>query len=633
MTDPVPALDAEVSFTTGPLDTPSWTDLPNKVTSVRASYGRDNEQEQTQPGGLDLAIDNSTGDLTPGRAASTYYPNVTSDKPVRVRVTPPGGSVTALFRGHVESWPVDLAGGFDYAAGGLHANDGFALLNVPTLRSYYAEQVLADDPIAYYPMGDSGDRVGELTGSYASGRIVLGKGFAGGTYSRGATPLAPYDGNGSLLLTPHFTGTVNDGGYMVEITHPGSGNGPLLTPSGGWAISIAFNSNTNAATVTLFTQTDAAGDRQIEVVIGNNIALLYRIYDTPTTYEISSAPGQWLDGATHVAVLVLEADGQTMRTYIDGALEDTTVMASPAAFAAPSAAVYLSGPEPPRDLFYFSGKIAHLALWDTSLSAAQVTQQRLAWRGFPDDTSGERVGRILDLAGWPVGERAVDTGLSPVAPSNPNGLSPLAAIQQCADAEQGVFFIAPDGDATFQDRGHRITAASVLTLSAEDVEGDLTFLLDGMRVYNDVTVEAAGVTARAVDQASIDAHGRRTLPLSRPLVVDSEAQEHAEWVLLLTKAAQVRCPALTIDPLTTPALWADALTRTVSDRITVTDLPDTAPAATMDFFIEGVAHDGASGGDNTPAHWETSWPVSPAPATDWGIWDATDWDGSSVWSY
>lgn len=84
------------------------------------------------------------------------------------------------------------------------------------------------------------------------------------------------------------------------------------------------------------------------------------------------------------------------------------------------------------------------------------------------------------------------------------------------------------------------------------------------------------------------------------------------WRLLRYKDADVRIGSVTLDPFIYPELWPWALGLEIGDRVTLDDLPSTAPATTLDFFIEGVAHDFG------PDHFKTTFQLSPAD--DWEFW-------------
>ena len=86
----------------------------------------------------------------------------------------------------------------------------------------------------------------------------------------------------------------------------------------------------------------------------------------------------------------------------------------------------------------------------------------------------------------------------------------------------------------------------------------------------------------------------------------------ANWKANQTADPAPRIPALTVDILTHPALAGQVLALDLSSRITASALPQYAPTAAPDLFIEGW----------TETISDTGWPVafntSPAPQS--GVW-------------
>jgi len=67
-------------------------------------------------------------------------------------------------------------------------------------------------------------------------------------------------------------------------------------------------------------------------------------------------------------------------------------------------------------------------------------------------TTGTRVTKILDQVAFPTSMRIVDTGSTTVQADPGTARSSLAAIKAAEFAEQGAFFMRPDGQAEFKDR-------------------------------------------------------------------------------------------------------------------------------------------------------------------------------------
>jgi hypothetical protein len=84
-------------------------------------------------------------------------------------------------------------------------------------------------------------------------------------------------------------------------------------------------------------------------------------------------------------------------------------------------------------------------------------------------TTGDRVGQILDTLGWPTAQRAIDTGVLFILPQMPDttgtSLTGLSLIQDATTVEGGLSYVARDGKFTFWDQAH---TGAVQQLTAVD---------------------------------------------------------------------------------------------------------------------------------------------------------------------
>ena len=92
---------------------------------------------------------------------------------------------------------------------------------------------------------------------------------------------------------------------------------------------------------------------------------------------------------------------------------------------------------------------------------------------FPQQTSGARVGAILDAAGWLTADRDIDFGVVTVPAITLENVSPLEHIQQIEYAEGGRFFMGRDGRATFRDRSSEANVDLSTRTWADDGTGML----------------------------------------------------------------------------------------------------------------------------------------------------------------
>lgn len=106
----MPLVFCEVAFTRDSAGWPLWQDVSDWTEwekGVRISRRRSHELDEVQPGKLVLSLLNSDGRFTAGRASSPYYPHVTLNRPIRIRIRWPG-SANMLLRGQAQATTTDL---------------------------------------------------------------------------------------------------------------------------------------------------------------------------------------------------------------------------------------------------------------------------------------------------------------------------------------------------------------------------------------------------------------------------------------------------------------------------------------------------------------------------------------------
>lgn len=148
---------------------------------------------------------------------------------------------------------------------------------------------------------------------------------------------------------------------------------------------------------------------------------------------------------------VRQADG-TRRLYIDGT-ERGRVDGDPYVGAAETVnsvvLEYLaaSGAEA-------GNAMAHLMVWAEALTPAQVRVMAKANLGtLAAERTDQRIGRILDWAGWPTDRRQLDTGMVTLAEVTPlAGETALGLIQDCVAAEGVNAWAYVDREGVFQFR-------------------------------------------------------------------------------------------------------------------------------------------------------------------------------------
>ncbi|WP_141579652.1 hypothetical protein [Actinomadura sp. WMMA1423] len=244
------------------------------------------------------------------------------------------------------------------------------------------------------------------------------------------------------------------------------------------------------------------------------------------------------------------------------------------------------------------------------------------------ESSGARINRILDSAGWGPLDRIIDDGDTAVQQTALEGEA-LGELQLVADSEIGELYVDGGGrvrfrarNALLQDERSNTSQATFGDDGNELPYKDLAVATDDATFYNEVRVTRAAratdegdppdepVEQVASDGASQALFYKRTFtPPSAPvLMADTDAAAYAQWLVSVSAEPELRFTELVIEPAVQPAeLWPQALGRQIGDRITVIRRPPGGgDPIEMDCFIRGIVHE--FGGEE----WTTKWTLQSA---------------------
>jgi len=219
----------------------------------------------------------------------------------------------------------------------------------------------------------------------------------------------------------------------------------------------------------------------------------------------------------------------------------------------------------------------------------------------PQELTSARVTRILDRpeVAYSTATRDIQTGIATLGTfAYEDGDSVAAALQAVAESEDGRFFIAKNGDATFQPRIDFTFSTAIATFSDGGTAipyQTLDTLYGAETLYNSVTVTTQGnAVGTASDTTSIGEYGITNYSLnSLPLVNSTEATTLAQNLVDKYKEPISRFTQIgvLINGLTPAQIQAlDAFE--IGDVISVVKTFTTgSPASiTQDVFIERIAH-------------------------------------------
>jgi hypothetical protein len=234
---------------------------------------------------------------------------------------------------------------------------------------------------------------------------------------------------------------------------------------------------------------------------------------------------------------------------------------------------------------------------------------------WPEELSGARINRILDLAGWPAGLRDIDSGDFVVVPSGfsvRDNVSALTHIKDVADSELGYVFMRGDNTFVYHDASHRNVAPRSTSSNATFTNAggpgfrfqDIRMSLDKDAIINEVTV--TGGVSTSVPQTAVDAasqaagYGVRSVSRSTLLANDEDCLAQAVAIVEAFAFPLQRVESLTCMEVGEPG-WTEALLALdIGDRITLVAEPPVESGASStttsyQLFVEAITDSYAPG--------------------------------------
>lgn len=248
-----------------------------------------------------------------------------------------------------------------------------------------------------------------------------------------------------------------------------------------------------------------------------------------------------------------------------------------------------------------------------------MPKTNLAGGKWPQEKTGARINRALDIVGWPATLRRIDPGLFDVVAQGfgpRDNTSALSHIQDVASSENGYVFIAKDGYVVYHDGGHRGRDArsTVSQATFADAAAGAGYFYSGVspeyskdKVYNRVSVTAGypgaepQVTEDAASQLLYSPVPGVAVPRDYTkttlLANDADALTVAQAILAAYKDARVRFESIRLLERDDPAGWTEAvMNRELGDRVTIrTKPPAHTSVGVYECFVEQITEKGQPG--------------------------------------
>jgi len=228
-------------------------------------------------------------------------------------------------------------------------------------------------------------------------------------------------------------------------------------------------------------------------------------------------------------------------------------------------------------------------------------------------TTGDRVTSILSTIGFPSSMRDIETGSTTVQADPGTARTSLQAIKNMEFSEQGAFYIAPSGNATFRSRQYiqqKSGSEPIYFSNAGDGINyrNIVTALDDKLIVDESSITRAGGTAQtAFDEPSAIKYFPHSFTATDLLVeTDAQALDIARVYVSTRAETTLRIDALTLD-LNTPDYDAGvtaALTLDFFDSVTVKNVGQDGSTIEKTLQCMGVKH------EITPNSWLTTFTTS-----------------------
>lgn len=555
----VPAVKLEMELGASWVDLTSrllWSAAPVAITRGMAEGGA------PEVGTMTWTLDNSDGELTPLRAASSYYPNIVRGRGVRFSIDEDGDATfTERFTGYVSAEPLSWA---DEAATDCRisytAYDGLGKAGSRSLRSVAVEATAARGPIGYWPLTDAESLAAADQSGNGRPSLAVHQQGTGGEASWASGAALPTDNVGGLVLTPE-----SDSGVWLR-----SDIGIDLPAS--WSLTVWVSPaakdgfvcqvGTDAYSIGIWYDTSTAKLSAIETMLNTS--------GDPVDYVLSTTTATWSGGMETVTVTATTVKLGSSSTT--GSRHNSDTMLGSLVAVGGAMAV-----ESGRQRMY-SGEVKHLAIWDGALPS-----------GLADDvntgpaamfTMSGAIGQVLEwegLSGASATVTVLGTDLD-VALVKTEGLTGLDIIGSFTQGTLARFAFDGAGVPTLVAWDYAPTA---VTLPSGAIDPEVEWVGDPDDDVSQVTVTypdgSQYVTGSTGEGTSRDLPGVLSSAGSRSV---------AQW-LLATASGKPRFADAPYDLLTLPEADAETMAGLdVGSIVTIPDLPAQLPSSSQTSVVD-----------------------------------------------
>jgi len=575
-----PDVVVEIAFNDGPyVASPTWTAITTYVREVTIRRGRADDFEQFDTGTAQLVLDNRDRRFDPFYTSGAYYLKLTPRRQIRIRGTA-NGTTYDVFRGYVAGWPVTWSeAGYDSTVT-IQAFDALGLM---------ANEVVPTDWPDYYTRQLGATRFFRCNDSKGATTIrdQIGNNWTLSTFSASypnffEVPSLAAGINGTAAAVDYYTGTFTT-----------SASTPTYLSLSAW-VQLWAPGTADALTIKY-----EKGTRGIEFgCYQNRDFYAYSRNASGPRYFTGTLPFNPQLAPFHVAVYAYDGN---VGVYINGvSMTGTTTVSGGSA----------GGGE---TMLLTDGFYSEVAIYETQLTQAQVTQSYNAGLGRFSETTTARMQRLIGTTDFPAALQGF-TG-SPVASVAEigTGTGVIPEMQLVADSEGGEIYVSKTGVLTTTNRTDVWTATRSANVQATFTDSgvglrygpEVSIELDGDNLKNDVTVTFSGDgEVNAYSDAVIDAYGAAATTIETQLADPTSAAQLALVELGVEGSLVPRISPIDVSVNTAAADWQTILGLELLDRVTFKRTPTVGNQFAQNALINAIDH------QIVPGEWRTQLTLS-----------------------
>ena len=219
------------------------------------------------------------------------------------------------------------------------------------------------------------------------------------------------------------------------------------------------------------------------------------------------------------------------------------------------------------------------------------------------DTTGQRIGKILDTVSFPNSMRTFDTGNTLVQADPATTRTALNAIKNAEFSEQGAFYMDTEGQAVFKNRTNVVASAGGTPIEFNQT-GDipyknLTFAFDDKLIINQATITRIGGVAQfAEDAGSVATYFPHSVNYDNLVVqTDTDANNIARIYVSTRSTTTIRIDSMQVDLLDPAVPTGTMLAMDYFTNVDISNIQPDGSTITKNLQVQGISW------DITPNRW------------------------------